>query len=138
MTSTKAARIIVITGIIVILVLKTFIRPNWLYAPYWIKFFMGIAPNLLGSLLLPIGTLMFPERLWIFYREKMMVLFCGLSFIALVVNEYLQLIPIFLRTFDYWDLAASAIGLAVGYFYTVTMGIRVPKQQDVLPVLEKS
>jgi len=34
----------------------------------------------------------------------------------LVVNEYLQLIPIFGRTFDYFDIIFSAIGLSASYF----------------------
>ena len=42
-------------------------------------------------------------------------LVCVLGFGMLVVNEYLQLIPFFGRTFDYNDILFSTIGLLGSY-----------------------
>jgi hypothetical protein len=42
--------------------------------------------------------------------------FCVICFLLLVVNEYLQLIPVFGRTFDYYDILASAAGLYFSYW----------------------
>lgn len=41
---------------------------------------------------------------------------CFIGFGLLVVNEYLQLIPLFGRTFDYYDIFFSAVGLSGAYF----------------------
>jgi len=34
----------------------------------------------------------------------------------LIINEYLQLIPFFGRTFDYNDIIFSSVGLMLSYF----------------------
>jgi len=39
-----------------------------------------------------------------------------LGFGMLVVNEYMQLFPIFGRTFDYNDILFSSVGLIASYF----------------------
>jgi hypothetical protein len=39
-----------------------------------------------------------------------------LGFAMLVTNEYLQQVPFFGRTFDYFDILFSAIGLMASYF----------------------
>jgi hypothetical protein len=41
---------------------------------------------------------------------------CLLGFGLLIFNEYLQMIPIFGRTFDYFDILFSAMGLMLSYF----------------------
>jgi len=41
---------------------------------------------------------------------------CLVGFAMLVVNEYFQLMPIFGRTFDYFDIVFSIIGLFASYF----------------------
>lgn len=39
-----------------------------------------------------------------------------MGFGMLVVNEYMQLVPLFGRTFDYNDILFFSVGLAVSYF----------------------
>ena len=87
------------------------------------RFFLNIAPNLLGSFLIPFGAY------WFFSGRNFLVarvfkiktsydlrLVCLLGFGMLIVNEYLQRIPFFGRTFDYNDILFSSIGLLAAYF----------------------
>ena len=118
----RPSRWIVILGTLLIWLIKFGIRPY--YDPGQpMNFFLGVAPNLLGSFLVPFGAC------WFFSgREFLMARIfrvqsiadlrnvCLLGFAMLVVNEYLQLIPFFGRTFDYFDIAFSAIGLSASYF----------------------
>jgi hypothetical protein len=113
---------IVITGALIIGSIKFGIRPfgDWGQP---LKFLLGIAPNLIGSFLIPFGAY------WIFSGKEFLLarlfhihsyndlrLVCFMGFGMLVINEYLQLIPVFGRTFDYFDLISSAIGLTASYF----------------------
>lgn len=109
----------VITGTLLIWSIKFIIRPlQLLDAPG--TYFLNIAPNLLGSFLVPFGAY------WFFSGRDHLVarvfriecpydlrLVCCLGFGMLVVNEYLQLIPFFGRTFDYNDIIFSSIGLLI-------------------------
>lgn len=112
----------VITGTLVIWTIKFIIRPLHLFDDPT-RFFLGIAPNLFGSFLIPFGAY------WFFSGRNYMVarifriqsaydlrLVCVLGFGMLIVNEYLQLIPFFGRTFDYNDIIFSSIGLMASYF----------------------
>lgn len=81
-------------------------------------FFLGIAPNLFGSFLIPFGAYWFfcGRNYWVARIFKIestydLRLVCLLGFGMLVVNEYLQKIPFFGRTFDYNDILFSSIGL---------------------------
>jgi hypothetical protein len=112
----------VITGTLLIWFVKYILRPlDLLDEP--VKFFLGIAPNLLGSFLIPFGAY------WFFSRRNFLIarvfriqssydlrLVCLLGFGMLIVNEYLQRIPFFGRTFDYNDILFSSVGLLVSYF----------------------
>ncbi len=49
------SRIIVISGTLLIWIIKFFIRPFNLYAD-WLSPFIGFAPNLIGTFLLPFGA----------------------------------------------------------------------------------
>jgi hypothetical protein len=111
----------VITGTLVILGIKYIIRPLNLFDEP-VKFLLGIAPNLLGSFLIPFGVY------WFFNGKKFFIarifrirsvydlrLICMLGFGMLIVNEYLQLIPYFRRTFDYYDILFSLTGLLASY-----------------------
>jgi hypothetical protein len=113
---------IVIVGTLIIWLIKFGIRPIYdLGQP--MNFFLGIAPNLIGSFLIPFGAC------WFFSGREFLIarifriqsladlrLVCLMGFGMLVINEYLQLIPIFGRTFDYFDIIFSAIGLSASYF----------------------
>jgi len=118
----RISKWLVVIGALIIWLIKFGIRPFYdLGQP--MNFLLGIAPNLLGSFLIPFGAY------WFFSGREFLVArifrihslvdlrnVCLLGFAMLVVNEYLQLIPVFGRTFDYFDIAFSAIGLSASYF----------------------
>ena len=112
---------IMIAGTLLIWTIKYGLRPTLLF-PDPISFFLGIAPNFLGSFLLPFGACwFFGGREWYlsrFFRirnQGELKQFCLLGFLLLLINEYLQLIPVFGRTFDYYDILFSIAGLGLGY-----------------------
>lgn len=113
---------VVITGAMIIWLIKFGIRPACdCEAP--LKFFLGIAPNLLGSVLVPFGACwffsgrnFFAARFFHIHSFSDLRQVCFIGFGLLLINEYLQLIPVFGRTFDYFDILSSAIGLSVAYF----------------------
>ncbi|MBI1781137.1 MAG: hypothetical protein HYR66_07170 [Sphingobacteriales bacterium] len=101
---------ITITGTLLIWTVKWAIRPWFHFNPVF-TFILGIAPNLIGSALLPFGASWLLQK-YIDLRDMFSLRwFCVVCFALLVVNEYLQLIPVFGRTFDYYDILASAAGL---------------------------
>jgi hypothetical protein len=118
----KISKWFLISGTLLILVLKYGVRPYW-EGGEPVKFILGIAPNLLGSFLIPFGAC------WFFSGRENMVakifrihslqdlrVVCVLGFGMLTVNEYLQRVPFFGRTFDYYDILFSAAGLGAAYF----------------------
>ena len=112
---------ITITGILIIWTVKWVVRPYFHFDPAS-TFILGIAPNLAGSFLLPLGAVwLLPEYIDL---QLAFVLrwFCTLCFVLLMINEYLQLIPVFGRTFDYFDIVASAGGLTLAYWLIGKMG----------------
>lgn len=111
----------VIAGALLIWLIKFGLRPYYDFGQPT-NFFLGIAPNLFGSFLIPFGAY------WLFYGHRFLLLkvfkihsladlrtICYLGFAMLVVNEYLQLLTFFGRTFDYFDIVSSAIGLGLSY-----------------------
>jgi len=113
---------LVITGTLLIWFIKYILRPPDLFDEP-VKFFLGIAPNLLGSFLIPFGAYwFFSGRSYLvarFFRIQSLYdlrQVCLLGFGMLIVNEYLQRIPYFGRTFDYNDILFSSVGLMVSYF----------------------
>ncbi len=112
----------VISGALVIWTIKYFIRPfGFDDEPF--RFFLNIAPNLFGSFLIPFAAYwMFSGRDFLLARVFRISsgfelrLVCMLGFGMLVVNEYLQRIPFFGRTFDYNDIAFSSVGLVFACF----------------------
>ncbi|MCY7310469.1 MAG: hypothetical protein SGI96_13220 [Bacteroidota bacterium] len=112
----------IITGTLIIWAIKFVVRPMHLFDDPT-RFFLNIAPNLLGSFLIPFGAY------WFFSGRNFLVarvfkietpydlrLVCLLGFGMLIVNEYLQLIPFFGRTFDYNDILFSSVGLLASSF----------------------
>ena len=111
-----------IAGTLVIWIIKFIIRPLNLFDNP-VRFFFNIAPNLLGSFLIPFGAYWFFSgrnfllaRIFRIESPYDLRLVCILGFGMLVVNEYLQRIPFFGRTFDYNDILFSSIGLMASYF----------------------
>ena len=112
----------VITGTLFIWMIKFVIRPLYLFDDP-VRFFFNIAPNLFGSFLIPFGTYWFFSgrnfllaRIFRIQSSYDLGMVCMMGFGMLVVNEYLQLIPFFGRTFDYNDILFSSVGLAASYF----------------------
>lgn len=107
---------ITIVGILCIWTVKWVVRPYFHFNAV-ITFLLGITPNLLGSALLLTGAVWIFTR-YIYAGESLMLRwFCMVCFLLLVINEYLQLIPFFGRTFDYYDILASALGLYISYIF---------------------
>ncbi|HEX6193819.1 MAG TPA: hypothetical protein VFZ42_15705 [Chitinophagaceae bacterium] len=117
----RISRTFIITGALIIWAIKFIIRPLHLLPDA--AFFLGIAPNLLGSFLIPFGAYwLFSGRNYYiarFFRIQSpydLRVVCMIGFGMLIINEYLQLIPHFGRTFDYNDIVFSSIGLTLSYF----------------------
>jgi hypothetical protein len=103
-----------IIGTLMIWTVKFFVRPFMhISEPY--KPFVGLAPNLIGSFLLPFGACWLFPRIFGMQSLRELQIACWFGLILVVVNEYLQLIPFFGRTFDYLDILSSFIGVFVGY-----------------------
>ena len=118
----QASKWIVITGTLVIWLIKFGVRPFFDFHET-LTFFLGIAPNLFGSFLIPFGAY------WFFSSREFLLArifridsiadlrhVCLIGFAMLVLNEYLQLVPMFGRTFDYFDIIFSIVGLSGSYF----------------------
>jgi hypothetical protein len=118
----QASKKIFIIGTLLIWAIKFIIRPLHLFDEP-VKFFLGIAPNLFGSFLIPFAAY------WFFSGRDFLIarifriqsiydlrLVCTMGFGMLIINEYLQLIPFFGRTFDYNDIIFSSVGLVASYF----------------------
>ncbi len=116
MTLRNFCKCTLISGAVIIEGIKWWIRPHFHFSQP-VKFLLGIAPNLLGAFLLPFGCYLFLNRYINLHDDKQLRLFCLVFFGLLVINECLQLIPVFGRTFDYNDIAASAVGLVAAYFF---------------------
>lgn len=108
------SRIIVISGTLIIWTIKFFIRPYDLYA-VWLSSFIGFAPNLIGTFLLPFGAYWLFKKYFLLRTNYDLRITCAFGLLLVIVNEYLQLIPAFGRTFDYLDILASFIGVVIGY-----------------------
>lgn len=116
------SRRFLISGTLLIWFIKFVLRPLHLFDDP-LRFFLNIAPNLFGSFLIPFGAYwLFSQRNFRLARFFQVTSFyelrivCMAGFAMLVVNEYLQRIPVFGRTFDLYDLAFSVLGLITSYF----------------------
>ncbi len=112
----------IITGTLIIWTIKFVVRPMHLFDDPT-RYLLNIAPNLLGSFLIPFGAYWFfsgknflMARIFKIETVYDLRLVCLLGFCMLIVNEYLQLIPFFGRTFDLNDILFSSVGLAVSHF----------------------
>ena len=113
----RLSRTLVITGTLLIWLIKWIIRPMEV-GDEFTRYLMNVSPNLFGSFLIPFAAY------WMFTgRDHLMArvfrisnpfelrIVCILGFLMLVLNEYLQQIPLFGRTFDYNDILFSSVGL---------------------------
>jgi len=116
MTIKQFCKYTVLLGAVIVETIKWGIRPNFHFSEPT-RFLLGIAPNLLGAFLLPLGGYWLLSRYLDLHNDKQLRLFCITAFAMLVINEVLQLVPVLGRTFDYNDIAASAVGLTASYFF---------------------
>jgi glycopeptide antibiotics resistance protein len=114
---------LVICGIILIGFVKFLLRPLYPVENNTLVFLLGVAPNLLTAFLIPFGAYGFLNgRHFLLARLcKINSLYdlrfvCILGLAILVANEYLQHISFLGRTFDYYDILFSVVGVAAGYF----------------------
>ncbi len=105
----------VITGTVFIWAIKFLIRP-FVHIPHPLKPLIGFAPNLIGSFLLPFGACWLLPRIFKLQTAADLTFTCCFGLLLVIINEYLQLIPVFGRTFDYLDILASVVGVFCGHF----------------------
>lgn len=110
----NVSRWTVITGTLLIWTVKFLIRPL-VHIPAVIKPLVGFAPNLIGSFLLPFGACWFFQRFFRLQNSRDLMVTCSFGLLLVIINEYLQLIPVFGRTFDYLDIFSSVIGVFCGH-----------------------
>jgi hypothetical protein len=125
-------RLVVIFGTLLIWTIKFVIRPFDLY-PEWMTTAVGFAPNLIGSFLLPFGAhWLFRKYFWLRDINDLKIT-CWFGLLLVIINEYLQLIPLFRRTFDPLDILASFAGVYLGYVafarMMVTNLVEFPQKQ---------
>jgi hypothetical protein len=103
-----------ITGTLLIWAVKFVVRP-FVHIPTSLKPVMGLAPNLIGSFLLPFGACLFFRRFFRLETAQDLTFTCSFGLLLVIINEYLQLIPAFGRTFDYLDIFSSVMGVFLGH-----------------------
>jgi hypothetical protein len=114
----------VIIGTLLIWTVKFFIRP-FVHIPDTLKPVFGLAPNLIGSFLLPFGACWLFTWAFGMRTIKELKIACWFGLVLVVINEYLQLIPFFGRTFDYLDILSSFIGVFFGYLFYGKLMLRL-------------
>lgn len=107
------SRRVVILGTLLIWTIKFIIRPL-VHIPPALKPLVGFAPNLVGSFLLPFGACWFFQRYFRLQTTRDLGFTCSFGLLLVIINEYLQLIPVFGRTFDYLDIFSSVVGVFCG------------------------
>lgn len=105
---------VMISGTLLIWTVKFLVRP-FIHIPVSLKPFVGLAPNLIGSFLLPFGACLFFRRFFRFENTKDLAFACSFGLLLVIINEYLQRIPVFGRTFDYLDILSSVVGVFIGH-----------------------
>lgn len=110
----KHKRSILIVGLLLIVLVKFIIRP-FVVVPPSLNLCRDVAPNLISAFLIPFGADLFFKK-WFQLIDKRAVRWVCISGLVIIsLNEIAQLFPIFRRTFDYFDLVFSLIGVSIGY-----------------------
>ncbi|MEP6512404.1 MAG: hypothetical protein ABJA79_00950 [Parafilimonas sp.] len=110
------SRWIVIEGTLLIWIVKFIVRP-FMYIPEFFKPMIGISPNLIGSFLLPFSACWLFQKYFRLHTIADLKITCWFGLLLVIINEYLQLIPFFGRTFDPLDILASFAGVYMGYYF---------------------
>ena len=112
----------VLSGFLFILFIKFYLRP-WGDLEGNARLLCGLAPNFIASFTVPFGAYWLFTHAQFFngclmrfpvFSDVRLVLLSGL--VLIVINEYFQLLPVFGRTFDYLDLAASVAALPFSWY----------------------
>lgn len=112
-------RWILLTGLLLIVLVKFIIRP-YIAVPASLLIYRDVAPNLISAFLIPFGADLFLKK-WVLLVKKTDVLrICLFGLLVITLNEIAQLFPIFKRTFDYFDIVFSLIGVGIGYLVFIT------------------
>lgn len=122
------SRLIVVFCILLILMIKYIIRP-YAHVPGTVQVIVDIAPNLFGSFMLPFGISWLLGRYFTIQAIDLKRI-CLLCLVVIIVNEYLQLISVFGRTFDYLDIIASFISTATAYFMYSKLAFSIRLTKD--------
>lgn len=104
----------VIAGTLLIWAIKFVVRP-FVHIPVGLKPLVGFAPNLVGSFLLPFGACWFFQKYFKLQTNNDLDFTCCFGLLLVILNEYIQLIPLFGRTFDYLDILSSVVGVFLGH-----------------------
>ena len=104
----------VIFGTLLIWSVKFIVRP---YVPvaHFMQPLIDVLPNLIGSFLLPFGACWFFKKYFKLQSIQDLRITCLFGLLLVIINEYIQLIPLFGRTFDYLDILSSFAGVYVGH-----------------------
>ena len=139
LTFIRNSRYIATGGTLFIWLTKLVIRPSGIFDHTMVAFFFGIVPNLVGAFVIPFfASWLFvqrPNRFSRFFPVHHLPglrWFCLQCMALLIINEYLQLIRFFGRTFDYYDILFSAAGLLAAYFVFMLQFQRVAVMRQSL------
>ena len=117
----------VVAGITMIWIIKFGIRP-YVHLETPLKFMAEVVPNFFGAFLIPFAAYWLYTHTYFFNGSLMRFHFfsdtrivCLFGFSLAVINEYLQLIPVFGRTFDAFDILFSAAGLVLSYYFFTSL-----------------
>ncbi len=125
------SRRVVILGTLLIWTIKFIVRPL-VPIPAALKPLVGFAPNLIGSFLLPFGACWFFRRYFRLQTTRDLGFTCSFGLLLVIINEYLQLIPVFGRTFDYLDIFSSVVGVFCGHFvFARLMGSQMARAEQL-------
>lgn len=123
MTLRNYSKWLVIAGTLFIWMIKFIVRP---YVPVsvFVQPFVDVAPNLIGSFLIPFGACWIFKKYFKLENLQQLRMTCLFGLLLVIVNEYLQLIPFFGRTFDYLDILSSFVGVFLGQKFCYALMLR--------------
>lgn len=132
MFNRKVCGYVFLAGILLIWFVKLFMRTFFPPAPGTaFCMLMGVAPNLIGSILVPFAAHYLSGYLkkglfsYLYIQHVHSLGFiCLAGYLLGVVNEVLQLLPVFGRTFDWYDLVFSTVGSMMSFMICRSLMIR--------------
>ena len=125
----KLSRSAMIIGTLVIWSIKFIVRP-YVPVPFLLQPLVDVAPNLIGSVLIPFGAYLFFKKYFKLETLQQLRFTCLFGLMLGIIDEYLQLISFLGRTFDYLDILATFMGVYIGYkvFYKLMLRTSLKSQ----------